>query len=69
MQQRFDATHGGWGDAPKFPQPMALEFLLRYHHSTGNADALEMVTRTLEAMARGGMYDQTRRRISPLLCG
>ena len=37
---------------------MALEFLLRYHHSTGNAEALEMVTQTLEAMARGGMYDQ-----------
>jgi uncharacterized protein YyaL (SSP411 family) len=58
LQQRFDRTHGGWDGAPKFPQPMALEFLLRYHHSTGNEDALEMVTRTLEAMARGGMYDQ-----------
>jgi uncharacterized protein YyaL (SSP411 family) len=58
LQQRFDRTHGGWGEAPKFPQPMALEFLLRYHHSTGNTDALEMVTQTLAAMARGGMYDQ-----------
>jgi len=37
---------------------MALEFLLRYHHSSANANALEMATRTLEAMARGGMYDQ-----------
>ena len=37
---------------------MALEFLLRYHYATSNADALEMVTQTLEAMARGGMYDQ-----------
>jgi uncharacterized protein YyaL (SSP411 family) len=37
---------------------MALEFLLRYHHSTGDTNALEMVTQTLEAMARGGMYDQ-----------
>jgi uncharacterized protein YyaL (SSP411 family) len=37
---------------------MALEFLLRYHHSSANAAALEMVTHTLEAMARGGMYDQ-----------
>ena len=37
---------------------MALEFLLRYHHSTGDADALDMVTQTLDAMARGGMYDQ-----------
>ena len=58
LQQSFDRVHGGWGDAPKFPQPMVLEFLLRYHHSTGNADALAMVTQTLEAMARGGMYDQ-----------
>ena len=40
LQQQFDRTHGGWGDAPKFPQPMALEFLLRYHHSTGNSNAL-----------------------------
>jgi uncharacterized protein YyaL (SSP411 family) len=58
LQQQFDQAHGGWGGAPKFPQPMILEFLLRYHHATGNADALTMVTRTLEAMARGGMYDQ-----------
>jgi uncharacterized protein YyaL (SSP411 family) len=58
LQQRFDRTHGGWDGAPKFPQPMALEFLLRYHHSSGNEDALGMVTQTLEAMARGGMYDQ-----------
>ncbi|MGD2041188.1 MAG: DUF255 domain-containing protein, partial [Anaerolineae bacterium] len=58
LQQSFDRAHGGWGQAPKFPQPMALEFLLRYHHRTGSAKALEMVTQTLEAMARGGMYDQ-----------
>jgi uncharacterized protein YyaL (SSP411 family) len=54
----FDHRHGGWGDAPKFPQPMTLEFLLRYHHTTGNAEALQMVTQTLDAMARGGVYDQ-----------
>jgi uncharacterized protein YyaL (SSP411 family) len=58
LQQRFDRVYGGWGEAPKFPQPMALEFLLRFHHNTGDTDALDMVTRTLEAMARGGMYDQ-----------
>jgi uncharacterized protein YyaL (SSP411 family) len=58
LQESFDADHGGWGAAPKFPQPMALEFLLRYHHRTGEAAALAMVTQTLEAMARGGMYDQ-----------
>jgi uncharacterized protein YyaL (SSP411 family) len=55
---RFDSVHGGWGAAQKFPQPMALEFLLRYHHGTGDPRALRMVTQTLDAMARGGMYDQ-----------
>jgi len=58
LQRRFDRAHGGWGGAPKFPQPMILEFLLRHHHGTGDAGALAMVTKTLEAMARGGMYDQ-----------
>ncbi|MBU0512031.1 MAG: thioredoxin domain-containing protein, partial [Chloroflexi bacterium] len=58
ISQSFDHVHGGWGGAPKFPQPMTLEFLLRYHHTTGESRALEMVTQTLEAMARGGMYDQ-----------
>ncbi len=54
----FDSDKGGWGAAPKFPQPMTVEFLMRYHHTTGNPQALHMVTQTLEAMARGGMYDQ-----------
>jgi len=58
IQQGFDHAHGGWGGAPKFPQPMTLEFLLRYHHVMGHQEALQMVTRTLTAMARGGMYDQ-----------
>ncbi len=58
LRSRFDTTHGGWGSAPKFPQPMVLEFLLRYHHTTGAAEALHMATQTLEAMARGGIYDQ-----------
>ena len=58
LRDSFDERQGGWGGAPKFPQPMALEFLLRYHHSTGAGRALEMVSQTLEAMARGGVYDQ-----------
>ena len=58
LRQRFDATPGGWGGAPKFPQPMILEFLLQYHHTTGDPGALAMVSQTLEAMARGGIYDQ-----------
>jgi uncharacterized protein YyaL (SSP411 family) len=54
----FDDAHGGFGGAPKFPPPAALAFLLRYHRRTGDARALEMVTRTLEAMAAGGIHDQ-----------
>jgi uncharacterized protein YyaL (SSP411 family) len=58
IQAEFDRKHGGWGGAPKFPQPMVIEFLLRRYHSTQESEALDMVTGTLEAMARGGMYDQ-----------
>ena len=58
LWQQFDRVYGGWSEAPKFPQPMVLEFLLRYHHTTGDERALQMVIQTLEAMARGGMYDQ-----------
>lgn len=53
----YDATHGGFGGAPKFPAPMTLEFLLRYHHRTGDANALDIVTHTCRKMADGGMYD------------
>jgi len=56
LRQSFDTRWGGFGGAPKFPQPMTLEFLLRMHLH-GNPDALEMVTLTLDRMAAGGMYD------------
>jgi uncharacterized protein len=58
IRQQFDARHGGFGGAPKFPQPMNLDFLLRDYARTGDAETLRMVTFTLEKMARGGMYDQ-----------
>jgi uncharacterized protein YyaL (SSP411 family) len=58
LDHRFDSTHGGFSDAPKFPQPMNLEFLLRYHHRTGEPQALTMVDLTLTQMASGGIYDQ-----------
>ncbi len=58
IKAQFDQANAGWGDGPKFPQPMALEFLLRYHQISGDEGALSMVTQTLEAMARGGIYDQ-----------
>ena len=54
----YDPRHGGFGNAPKFPAAMNLEFLLRTHKRNGNADALQMVERTCRKMAGGGMYDQ-----------
>ncbi len=54
----FDAQHGGFGGAPKFPAPMTLEFLLRAWRRSGDAATLRMVTRTLDAMADGGIHDQ-----------
>ncbi|MBX6773300.1 MAG: thioredoxin domain-containing protein [Chloroflexi bacterium] len=58
LSNHFDPIHGGFGRAPKFPQPMVLEFLLRQHVRTGDARALAMVELTLQRMARGGIYDQ-----------
>jgi uncharacterized protein len=58
IRQNFDTAHGGFGGAPKFPQPMNLEFLLRAYARTKHPDTLHMVTHTLEKMARGGIYDQ-----------
>lgn len=58
LSAAFDPAHGGFGGAPKFPQPPALELLLRRHLATGSASCLAMVTTTLDAMARGGIYDQ-----------
>ncbi|MBL8046679.1 MAG: thioredoxin domain-containing protein [Anaerolineales bacterium] len=58
LWRSFDWRNYGWGDAPKFPQAMTIEFLLRYHVLTGESTPLEMATKTLRAMARGGMYDQ-----------
>ncbi|MGH2538083.1 MAG: thioredoxin domain-containing protein [Candidatus Promineifilaceae bacterium] len=54
----YDATHGGFGPAPKFPQPMTLEFLLRRGLQAGSEAALAAATQTLTRMAQGGMYDQ-----------
>ena len=54
----FDGVHGGWGSAPKFPQAMTIRWLLRRHHVTGSARALQMACRTLDAMADGGIRDQ-----------
>lgn len=54
---KYDATKGGFSIRPKFPVPPNLSFLMRYHHRTGNPEALEMVETTLTEMRRGGIYD------------
>jgi len=58
LRRVFDRENGGFGTKPKFPQPMTLEFLLRYFHRSQDTDALEMVNLTLEKMAKAGIYDQ-----------
>ncbi len=57
LQNNFDATYGGFGAAPKFPQSTQISFLLREYHRTGNQKALAMATKTLDAMALGGIFD------------
>lgn len=56
--QQYDEVNGGFGNSPKFPSPHNLMFLLRYGHFSGEKKAMEMVTGTLEAMRKGGIFDQ-----------
>ncbi len=56
--ESFDKTFGGFGRSPKFPSPHNFFFLLRYWKTTGEADALAIVERTVQNMRRGGIYDQ-----------
>jgi len=58
QESQFDEEHGGLGGAPKFPQPMIWEFVLRFARRSDNPYARRMVHTTLVKMARGGMYDQ-----------
>jgi len=53
----FDELHGGFGAAPKFPQAGALGFLMRFYLRSREHHALQVATRTLDAMADGGIYD------------
>ena len=57
LRRSFDATWGGFGPAPKFPQPMTLELLLRCQ-LRGFDGALDMAALTLDRMAAGGIFDQ-----------
>ena len=58
MQRNFDPQNGGFGSAPKFPRPVALEFLIRYGNGQDSPEALAMAGTTLKAMAAGGLHDQ-----------
>jgi len=58
LARSFDARNGGFGGAPKFPQPASLEFLLRQDKRGGGQREAIMVQRTLDRMASGGIYDQ-----------
>ena len=57
LSNQYDSVHGGFGRAPKFPQPVTLELLLRHHLREGDEAGLEMVVFTLRRMAAGGMRD------------
>lgn len=57
IHSAYDAHHGGFGGAPKFPQAMVLDFLLTHHVLSQDPLALQMAERTLEAMAQGGLWD------------
>jgi hypothetical protein len=54
----YDPLYGGFGAAPKFPQPTMLTLLLNYGRRTGESAAFEMVDKSLDAMAGGGIHDQ-----------
>ncbi|WP_369801959.1 thioredoxin domain-containing protein [Oceanobacillus sp. Castelsardo] len=57
LAKSYDFTYGGFGDAPKFPMPQNLLFLLRHYYFTGNTAALKMVEKTLKDMTAGGIWD------------
>jgi len=57
FERRFDEEYGGFGSSPKFPTPHNLIFLLRYWHKTKDRKAFKMVEKTLDNMAKGGIFD------------
>jgi len=58
LKNNIDFVHGGYGNAPKFPMPVSLQFLLQFNYLTQQKDALKAVIVTLNKMADGGIYDQ-----------
>jgi uncharacterized protein YyaL (SSP411 family) len=58
LKRMFDPRHGGFGNAPKFPQPSQPQFLLRYAQRFADEEAVRMVLQTCDSMAAGGIHDQ-----------
>ena len=57
IMKNADTQWGGFGKAPKFPQTFTIQFLLQYHHYTGNAEALQQALLSIDKMLDGGIYD------------
>lgn len=57
IKASYEPKYGGFGQAPKFPRPVVIDFLLRYYKRSGERSARDMALSTLEQMAAGGMYD------------
>ncbi len=57
LRDSFDSKFYGFGNAPKFPSPHNLLFLIRYYENTDESNALDMVIKTLDSMRKGGIYD------------
>lgn len=58
IAESYESEFGGFGQAPKFPRPVVMDFLFRYYKTTHKKEARDMALFTLEQMAAGGMYDQ-----------
>ncbi len=58
IMKNADKEWGGFGKAPKFPQTSSIQYLIRYHHTTGDKEALEQALLSLDKMIDGGIYDQ-----------
>ncbi len=57
IKESYEPQYGGFGQAPKFPRPVVMDFLFRHYKTTGKKEARDMALITLDQMAAGGMYD------------
>lgn len=58
IEESYEPKYGGFAQAPKFPRPVVMDFLLRYYKATGEKEARDMALHTMDQMAAGGLYDQ-----------